>query len=66
MIRNGFTNMVKNSKHTALEIRILKVKYVLNFKMTLLFLFSGMECNQFDDLMLELAIDGGEFEEKKN
>ena len=66
MIINGFTNTVKNSRLTALEIRILKVKYVLDFINNFNVFVSGMECNAFKDLMLELAINGGEFEEKKN
>ena len=49
-----------------MEIRILKVKYVLDFINNFNVFVSGMECNEFDDLMLELAIDGGEFEEKEN
>ena len=41
-------------------------KNVLDFTNDFNVFVSGMECNQFNDLMLQLAIDGGEFEEKKN
>ena len=40
--------------------------YSKSFYIYVLFLLSGMECNELDDLMYEFAIEGGEFEEEKN